>query len=748
VNAIAARASRRKPFRIIVGTAAALVVLLPVLALLLTGYLTWRKAHAHSRAREWHEAVSVADHFASFPSWLRSAIPRPWRSGTQRLGEEASRHIEESEKALKEERDAEADHVDEAVRIYVQLRDEDSPDYKARVDAIAARLRPLVENCLASCRTEGKWDPLRRLLNVLPRTPELVAEPTGLPETEKALEQARADNDRRLIEAGAAKEQRDWKRIAALALEARKTDPDAFFPATSELTQLAADANAKTKKAQEIAQGIEAALTGRKYKTATDGMNPYEELVPGDASELKNWKEQIAAAEAAQEKLAKELTKARAEGSPPAVIAEKVEAVIKGDPERYFPRTREVLDVGGERDWKIAWGKAIKAIERRDYAQALDSLADAARAESKLEGDLLVPAIEGEDTLVRGTASRVSEKITDLKKGIERAADELREHSNKGDLELAKKVALAILRADPSNWAGQTPKALEAYAEAWLAKDKGFVCIEGGSFLMGIEGDPAKDPLLARAFKAGVLDDMNKVRDAVPRFEATVTRFFMAAQLVSTAEFCDFLNAAERPQATDLIEVGPDAGVLLRDGKYHPAEGKDGLPITRVSWKGATEYCLRLQLQLQAEFEKGIGPEVQAIKIVCRLPSEAEWECAAAWKSVRERLLAEKRLYPGFEKAADAPKDAAPRAVSGRLDVSPAGCCDMSSNVCQWVSDWYGPYPREPKEDYRGPDRGEERVLRGGSFEKGIGLSFRRWKAPPEAKLPDVGFRVAIRLLR
>jgi formylglycine-generating enzyme required for sulfatase activity len=68
----------------------------------------------------------------------------------------------------------------------------------------------------------------------------------------------------------------------------------------------------------------------------------------------------------------------------------------------------------------------------------------------------------------------------------------------------------------------------------------------------------------------------------------------------------------------------------------------------------------------------------------------------------------------------------------------------MHGNVWQWCHDWYGEYPQTTVVDPQGPANGEERVLRGGSWNdlsQHCRSAFRH-KYQPDGRDHVVGFRV------
>jgi iron(II)-dependent oxidoreductase len=135
-----------------------------------------------------------------------------------------------------------------------------------------------------------------------------------------------------------------------------------------------------------------------------------------------------------------------------------------------------------------------------------------------------------------------------------------------------------------------------------------------------------------------------------------------------------------------------------------------------------------------------------------RLPSEAEWEKAAAWdpqKSVARRFpwgdsawtptranLDQERLKPACSHAYPAGRSA-------------YGCLQMLGDVWEWTDSWFDGYPgfeSFPYRDYSEVFFGREyRVLRGGSFATRAVVArntFRNWDFPQRRQI-FAGFRCA-----
>jgi len=118
-------------------------------------------------------------------------------------------------------------------------------------------------------------------------------------------------------------------------------------------------------------------------------------------------------------------------------------------------------------------------------------------------------------------------------------------------------------------------------------------------------------------------------------------------------------------------------------------------PVECVSWNEAQEFLKKLSAKGEGRF---------------RLPTEAEWEYAARAGSREDRCgpVEEISWYDGNS-------DWQTHPVGQKLP-NAWGLHDMLGNVWEWCQDWFGEYPKGPVTDPKGPNSGEYRELRGGSW--------------------------------
>ena len=139
-------------------------------------------------------------------------------------------------------------------------------------------------------------------------------------------------------------------------------------------------------------------------------------------------------------------------------------------------------------------------------------------------------------------------------------------------------------------------------------------------------------------------------------------------------------------------------------------------PISSVSWPDATNYCARL-----TERELAAGRIPQGSRY--RLPTEAEWECAARAGTTTRFSYGDDPDYSQLPNYAwQAMEDGLTVHPVGQKLANPWGLYDMAGNVFEWCQDWLGPLPGGSVSDPQGPASNPIgwKVMRGGAFDFGI----------------------------
>lgn len=128
-----------------------------------------------------------------------------------------------------------------------------------------------------------------------------------------------------------------------------------------------------------------------------------------------------------------------------------------------------------------------------------------------------------------------------------------------------------------------------------------------------------------------------------------------------------------------------------------------------------------------------------------RLPTEAEWEYAA-----RGGNQSQGYKYSGSNTIGDVAWYNSNSFISsqpvGTKQPNELGIYDMSGNVLEWCSDWFGNYTEATQTDPVGPSTGSSRVLRGGCRSH-IAQYCRvsdRDSSDPDRCYNNVGFRLAL----
>lgn len=222
--------------------------------------------------------------------------------------------------------------------------------------------------------------------------------------------------------------------------------------------------------------------------------------------------------------------------------------------------------------------------------------------------------------------------------------------------------------------------------------DTNMVLVPGGEFVMGKDGEDDFSPAHRVMLDSFYID----------KYEATNLQYYRFCQATGH-QMPDFWGMKE----------------------YHCGIDFPNHPVVGVSCSDAIEYA------------RWAGK---------RLPTEAEWECAAKGGLIDssfpngdyiDTTLAN-MTFKGRRKGT---------VQVGSYKPNTLGVYDMAGNVCEWVADIYGAeyYEDGPKKNPKGPDKGRFRVIRGGGWHSGSSCNRVYYRNALPSNWVDfaVGFRCA-----
>lgn len=348
-----------------------------------------------------------------------------------------------------------------------------------------------------------------------------------------------------------------------------------------------------------------------------------------------------------------------------------------------------------------------------------DAFYDSAKVEHRLRWDLLLPDVAATLRYLADVRIAVDERL-------------IREAQNPALRYFAQLSALhEEMHAEALTYTRQTLAYQEPPGPVRVISGgtcRGDVEIAGGLFQLGARDD------------GSFVFDNEKWSHTVD-----VQPFRMARAPVTNAQFAEFVDAGgyqqqrwwdgkgwawrDRAGATGPLYWRRDAGNWRNQYFDHEEILADDEPIIHVNWHEATAWC------------RWAGR---------RLPTEAEWEFAAATVPGMPDI---KRRYPWGD-TAPAAENANLYGTVGRCAPTGAfaagdsawGVRQMIGNVWEWTADWFQPYPgfvRDPYAEYSEPWFGNHKVLRGGCHATSADLISNTWRNfyMPDRRDVFAGFR-------
>jgi len=261
-----------------------------------------------------------------------------------------------------------------------------------------------------------------------------------------------------------------------------------------------------------------------------------------------------------------------------------------------------------------------------------------------------------------------------------------------------------------------------------------YIILSGGFWGVGETGDPASPTWVLNVQK------LREPGEIITNSIGMKLAYVPAGQFIMGSASYDQMHQHDehqhavrlsKPFFIGVTEVTQKQWVAVM-GNNPSAHKGDDLPVEKVSWNDAMEFCRRLSDKEKKTYS---------------LPTEAEWEYACRaddrWSDISGTgRLDDMGWYDGNSEGRT-------HAVGTKTPNS-WGLYDMHGNVAEWCSDYYAPdYSDTGVVDPCGPNEGTAHVIRGGgwnSFEPACRCAA-RGSAPASYQYTHTGIRVVMEVI-